>query len=93
MRLREEIFRLLGGEGETARVHYTVVDGKGGYFQNVRRLPEFSDTAVVLRGRKGGVRVEGSGLSLGKYCAGDVAVFGDIRSVVREAEETHVGQH
>lgn len=85
MRLREEIFKLLGGEGETARVQYTVVDGKGGYFQNVKRLPEFSERCIVLRGARGAVRVEGNHLSLGKYCAGDVAVFGDIVSVKREA--------
>lgn len=75
---------MLGAEGETSRVQYTVVDGKGGYFQNVRRLPEFSSTAVVLCGRKGAVRVEGENLTLGKYALGDVAVFGKITAVRRE---------
>ena len=84
MRFSEEIFTALGGEGETSRVRYTVVDGRGGYFQNVKRLPEFSSGVVVLRGRRGGVRVEGNGLSLGKYCAGDVCVLGDIVRVSRE---------
>lgn len=84
MRLREEIFKLLGGEGEVTRVQYTVVDGRGGYFQNVKKISEFSAQAVVLLGRRGGVRVEGSDLSLGKYCAGDAMVYGNITSVVRE---------
>ena len=78
--------RILGAEGETSRVQYTILDGKGGYFQNVKRLPEFTSTAIVLRGRKGGVRVEGENLTLGKYAAGDVAVFGDITSVRREEQ-------
>lgn len=84
MRLIGEIMRLLGAEGETSRVQYTVVDGKGGYFQNVKGLPEFSSTAVVLRGRRGAVRVEGESLTLGKYAYGDVAVFGNITLVRRE---------
>ncbi len=84
MRFLDEIQRLLGAEGETSRVQYTVVDGKGGYFQNVKRLPEFSSSAIVLRGRKGAVRVEGEHLTLGKYALGDVAVFGSITSVRRE---------
>lgn len=84
MRLREEIFKALGGEGDALRVQYTVVDGRGGYFQNVKRISEFSAESIVFLGRRGGVRVEGKGLSLGKYCAGDAAVFGDICRVLRE---------
>ncbi len=84
MRLKEEIFKLLGGESDLSRVQYTVVDGRGGYFQNVRRIKEFSADRIVLLGRRGGVRVEGEGLSLGKYYAGDAAVFGNILCVARE---------
>ncbi len=84
MRLKEEIFKLLGGEGEALRVQYTVVDGRGGYFQNVKRVKEFSAERIVFLGKHGGVRVEGKDLALGKYYAGDAAVLGDIRSVTRE---------
>ncbi len=84
MRLKEEIFKLLGGEGEVTRVQYTVVDGRGGYFQNVKRISEFSAERIVFLGRRGGVCVEGKDLALGKYCAGDAAVLGDIRGVSRE---------
>ena len=79
-----EIMRVLHADGDGTRVQYTVVDGKGGYFQNVKRLAEFSATEVVLRGRKGGVRVAGRGLSIGRYGAGDAAVYGDVISVTRE---------
>ncbi len=86
MRLGEEIVRALGGAGDPARVQYTVVEGRGGYFQNVRRLLELSETAVVLAGRRGAVRVEGRMLRLGRYGAGDAAILGDIERVVREEE-------
>ncbi len=70
--------------GDLTRIRYTVVDGEGGYFQNVKRLVAFSSERVVFGGRKGQVTVEGSDLSLGKYCDGDVAVFGNIEGVFRE---------
>ena len=66
------------------RVQYTVVDGRGGVFQNVKRLLEFSDTAIVLAGKKGKVRVEGNHLALGKCCAGDITILGDVERVMRE---------
>ena len=82
MRLGSEILRALSAE-TGGGVQYTVLDGQGGYFQNVRRVLEFSDTTIVLRGRSGSVRVVGKRLSLEKYSGGDVAVKGDIERVER----------
>ena len=84
MEFLREVGRALGAEA--FRIHYTVVDGRGGYFQNVVRLVSFSEEAIVLKGRKGRVRVEGTGLSLGKYEAGDLVVRGRIRGVFCEGE-------
>lgn len=67
----------------TSRVQYTVIDGQGGYFQNVKRLLEFSENKIVFKGRKGAVSVEGENLSLGKYFAGDAAVLGNIYKTER----------
>lgn len=84
MRLINEILRAIGADGlDFSRVQYTVVDGKGGYFQNVRRIVEFSPEKIVLAGRRGSVCIEGSALSLGKCALGDVSVFGDIQRVGR----------
>ena len=85
MRLISEIAGLLAVEElSVMRVQYTVVDGRGGVFQNVKRLLAFSEEEIVLAGRKGKLRVTGSGLSLGKCNAGDVTVLGDIRKVERD---------
>lgn len=82
MRFFAEIVRALGAEtGES--VQYTVVGRRGGYFQNVKKIAEFSGSAVVLRGKKDGVRVEGEHLTLGKYAGGDVAIQGEIFRVER----------
>ncbi len=79
-----EISKALAEEGVNfSRVQYTVIDGKGGYFQNVKKITEFSSEKIVLAGRKGAVRVEGVALSLGKFVLGDLVVYGDIRTVSR----------
>lgn len=83
MRLFSEIVKSLSAELGTG-VQYTVLDGQGGYFQNVKRITEFSQERIVLRGKKGSVRIEGKNLSIGKYYAGDVSVKGDIFKVERE---------
>ncbi len=80
-----EFFQAIRGAAElsTGRVQYTVLDGKGGYFQNVRRLLEFSEERIVLAGKKGTITVEGKSLSLGKCFLGDVSVNGEITRVER----------
>ncbi len=80
MRFFAEIVKALGAE-TGAGVQYTVVEGQGGYFQNVKRLETFTGSLIVLRGGKGGVRIEGRDLSLGKYGGGDAAVKGEIFKV------------
>ena len=88
MRLFSEIAKLLAVEElSLSCVQYTVVDGRGGVFQNVKRLVEFSEEKIVLAGRKGRLCVTGSGLSLGKCEAGDVTVLGKIEKVERDGQE------
>ncbi len=82
MKFFAEILKALGAEAG-AGVQYTVIEGRGGYFQNVKRLETFTTSIIVLRGAKGGVRIEGKELSLGKYGGGDVAVKGEIFRVER----------
>lgn len=85
MRLISEIAKFFAVEElDALSVQYTVVDGKGGVFQNVKRLLEFSEEEVVLAGKKGRLHVSGEGLSLGKCYLGDITVLGKIRKVERE---------
>ena len=88
MRFLSEIAKALGSdETVSSRVQYTVLDGKGGYFQNVKKILEFTDCKIVFAGRKDGVAVEGENLTLGKYFAGDAAVLGNIVKVERVSGE------
>lgn len=77
------LFQAIQNDLSSDRVQYTVLDGRGGYFQNVRRILEFSEEKIVLAGKKGTVCVEGGGLFLGKCYRGDVSVRGDIKKVER----------
>ena len=83
MEFLREIANLLGG-ADAFRIHYTVVDGRGAYLENVRRLAVFTPTEIVAMGRRGGVRVEGEDLSIGRYTAGDLVIRGNIVRVTRE---------
>lgn len=89
MEFLREIGQVLGA-GDALRIHYTVIDGRGAYFENVVRLLSFSETEIVLKGRRGSVRVAGEALSLGKYFAGDVVVRGTILSVSREGGDAQL---
>ena len=80
MTLLSEILQSLSAEAGIS-VQYTVVGGKGGYFQNVRKILEFSPEKIVFRGKKEKISVEGQGLSVGKYCDGDALVLGNIQKV------------
>lgn len=80
MTLFNEILRLFSSEAGVS-IQYTVIDGQGGYFQNVKRMTGFSDTQIIFCGKKGGVCVEGVDLTLGKYCGGDALVYGKIKKV------------
>ena len=65
-----------------ANVQYTVAEGEA-LFENVRRIAALSEERIVFLGRSGSVEVEGSGLSLGRYEAGDAVVRGKILRVTR----------
>ena len=49
MEFVREICAALGADA--LRLRYTIVSGKGAYFQNVYRLAAFSETEIVVRGR------------------------------------------
>ena len=79
MRFGEEIFKLLGGE-DPARIAYTV-SGGGAYLRNVRRIREFSAARIECAGKRGGIKIEGEGLEISKYAAGDVVIRGAVHAV------------
>lgn len=83
MRLYNEILKRLGdGEAELAAgARYTVLPGRGGYFQGVKTVSEFSPERILLGFRRAVLEVEGSGFVIEKYCDGDLELSGKILCV------------
>ncbi len=75
MRLYDEIFK--NAEG-VAGARCIVVPCGGGYFEGVKAVGDFSPERVVLYFPKIGVEVIGEGLTIKKYCEGDLQLSGKI---------------
>lgn len=82
MRLYDEIFRRLGKDADAfAGARYTVLPGRGGYFQGVKTIGKFSDEYLLLGFSRLLLEVEGKGFVVRKYCDGDLELSGNILSV------------
>ena len=78
-----KIYRILGKRGRIT-IPYEMRQRVGFGYNDVL---SFTETELVLKGRRGSVRVEGERLSLGKYFAGDLVVRGTIVAVSREGAD------
>ena len=78
MRLYDEIFKSADG---FALQKYTVVIGGGGYFEGVKSVGDFSPEQVVLFFPKNSLQIDGKGLSIKKYCDGDLELVGVIHTI------------
>ena len=85
MRLYDEILKKLGGgESELAAgARYTVLPGRGGYFQGVKTVSEFSPERVILCFRRAVLEIEGCNFIVEKYCDGDLELSGKILCIKR----------
>ena len=53
------------------------------YLENVRSIIKYTTEEISVSLKKGGLNVNGSGLYVKKYCAGDLVVCGNIKSIER----------
>lgn len=82
MRLYDELFKNADGMGG---VRCVIVPLGGGYFEGVKAVGEFAEDKVSLCFPSVTVDVTGEGLSIKKYCDGDLELSGKIFCVtVRE---------
>lgn len=84
MRLYEEIFKDVDG---VFFARCSVIPRGGGYFEGVKAVEDFSDEKIVLCFPRERVVVEGEGLTIKKYCDGDLQISGSIFSLFVEREE------
>ncbi len=83
MAFKKEILDLLNPFKVPYSFRYTVVDGFGGYFENVLKIGEISTYSVTLLVKRGIFKVSGEDLKIIKYCDGDLAIGGNIFMVER----------
>ena len=83
MRLFEEILSAAGFDEELAfgGAKVVLIAGRCGYFENVKGISSFTDTAVSLLTKRGEVRIEGKGLRVARYGGGDLLLRGEIERV------------
>ncbi|MBE7078811.1 MAG: hypothetical protein E7380_02985 [Clostridiales bacterium] len=84
MRLYDEIFK--NADGVFVPKCCFVPEG-GGYFEGVKTLGELSSDRIVLYFPRTQIIVEGRGLSVKKYCDGDLEIAGKIVCVRAETDE------
>ena len=78
MRLYQEILQ----EAEDVLVSKCIVVPKGGgYFEGVKAVGDFSPERIVVCFKKAQVEIVGKGLSIKKYCEGDLQISGKISAL------------
>ena len=77
----DEISGFFGEEELFCKFRATLFGNKSVYFEKVKEVIGFSKEKIQLRLKKGQIIVEGEELCIKKYCAGDVAIVGKIKSI------------
>lgn len=78
MRLYDEIFK---DPNESACARCVIVPGGGGYFEGVKSVGDFSAEKIVVYFPRQAVEVDGVGLTIKKYCDGDLQIGGKVTGV------------
>lgn len=80
MNFFDGILKNFGISEDVAPLPYraAVFGGKCGYFENVKSIKSYKKDEIVLCLKKGELTVRGEGLSIGKFCLGDIVICGNI---------------
>ena len=85
MRLYDEIFKSVDGISQSRCVF---VPNGGGYFEGVKSVSDFSEEETILCFAKFSIVVAGRGLTIKKYCDGDLQLSGEIQALRVENNAT-----
>lgn len=77
----DEISNFFGEEDLFCKFKATLFSDRCVYFEKVKEIISFSQEKIDLRLGKGQIAVEGEKLCIKKYCSGDVAITGKIKSL------------
>ncbi len=83
MAFRKEITGVLSPLKFPSGLIFTVIDGAGGYFENVLKIGELSTYSVTFLTKGGVFKVNGKDIKIVKYCDGDLVLKGTITGIER----------
>ena len=76
-----EIAGVFGGENVTPTFRVILFGGNAAYVEGVKAIKSYSQDKIELFIRKGEIKLTGEELVVKKFCAGDLAVCGKIKSI------------
>ena len=79
----DEVLKVFDGEDVSSVFRVSWIGDSAAYIEGVKSIKSYSQEKIELNIKNGGLKVLGTGLFLKKYCAGDVAVCGKIKSIER----------
>ena len=77
----EEVLKVFGGEDIVPTYKVMMLGENAAYIEGAKSIKSYSREKIELFMKKGEMRITGEGLFIKKYCAGDLAVCGKIKSV------------
>ncbi len=83
MAFKKEITGILSPLKFPSGLIFTVIDGAGGYFENVLKIGELSTYSVTFLAKSGVFKVSGKDIKIVKYCDGDLAIKGTLTMIER----------
>lgn len=79
----DEVLSVFGGENAATLPKVTLLGWQSAYFEGVKAIKSYSRDKIEVFALKGEIKITGEGLVVKKYCAGDLAVCGKIKSIER----------
>ena len=81
MNFIDEILSVFGAENAAPAFRVMLFGDGAAYIEGVKAIKSYSQEKMELYLKKGEIKITGEGLFVKKYCAGDLAVCGKIKSV------------
>lgn len=77
----DEVLSVFGGENAAPAPRVMLFGWHSVYVEGVKAIKSYSQDKIEVFVLKGEIKITGEGLFVKKYCAGDLAVCGKIKSV------------
>ena len=81
MNFIEEVISVFGGAEIAPAFKAVLIGESAAYIEGIKAIKSYAHDKIELFMKKGEMKITGEGLFIKKYCAGDMAVCGKIKSL------------